>query len=269
MFDYVQNEYNPEPRFTVAHPPATSGLVRYLPYSEAIVVDVPNTSEELAERQDARYWAEIRRRERRFTDAFGPLSVRGVTDPTELADLLPQVQALYAERWSGEYTSLPWKRPAGFAPYADALIDLASKGRGELAVAEGDGRLLAFSYCLYERPWAYMYQHAATPQERYRRFGPGKLLLVDLLRRLVADGGFEHLDLMLGDAAYKREWESWRRDVHVAIHAPDTVIGRARLWTRTMAHQARSEVQFGHPWLRRGAKRALAGAESLTNVVRR
>jgi CelD/BcsL family acetyltransferase involved in cellulose biosynthesis len=257
VFDYLVNEYNPAPRLVTerTHPP--HGLVRHLPFSSAIVVDLPSTVEELRARQPGRYWSELRRRERRFTEEFGPLRSAAVTDPEELRVQLPRVRELYEERWRGEYTSLPWKHEAGFRAYADALVELAGQGRAQLRVVEGDDRLLAFGYLLLARPWAHLYQHAATPAEAYRRYGVGKLLIADLVQDLVAEG-YGHLDLMLGDAAYKREWETRRRPVHLELREPDTFRGHTRLVLRTGYHRARLHGQFSSPHLRRVLKRSLA-----------
>ncbi|MFA9430129.1 GNAT family N-acetyltransferase [Egicoccus sp. AB-alg2] len=258
MFDYVANEFNPEPRLVV-EPPAgrRDGRTRYLRFSEAIVVDLPSTQEELRARQPGRYWAELRRRERRFAEQFGPLVHRQAVNAEDVRASMPAVQQLYRERWQGEYTSLRWKHDDGFAPYVDAMAALAGQGRGRLQLLEGDGRLLAFGYCLLEHPWAYLYQHAATPDERYRRYGVGKLLVARLLQDLVEEG-FTHLDFMLGDAAYKREWESWRREIHLRVHEPDTLAGRVRLPVRSWLHRTRLRVQFESPRLRAVLKRSLA-----------
>lgn len=257
MFDYLVNEYNPAPRLVTKRTDPSDGLVRHLPFSTSIVVDLPSTVEELRARKPGRYWTDLCRRERRFTERFGPLRSAGITDPDELRRQLPRVQELYQERWRGEYTSLPWKQETGFQRYADALVALAGQGRAQLRVIEGDGRLLAFGYLLLARPWAHLYQHAATPAEAYRRYGVGKLLIVDLLQDLVNDG-YGHLDLMLGDAAYKREWETRRRPIHLELREPDTALGHARLELRAGYHRARLHGQFSSPRLRRALKRSLA-----------
>lgn len=267
MFDYLRNEYNPDPLLVVGEPGPVAGLVRTVPYSTAIVVDVPADRDALRARQPARYWAEIRRRERRFTEDHGPLVGRVLTARADLEVALPQVQQLYRDRWDGEHTSLAWKRPEGFAPYADAMIALAGQGRARLHVLEGAGRMLSFGYCLVDDGWCHFYQHAVTPQEELRRYGLGRRLLVDVLEHLVDEGTIAHLDLMLGDAAYKREWESWRRPVAVRLVEPPTVVGRARLHTRDAYHRARVHAQFGSPALRRTLKSLLATTERVRGTA--
>lgn len=258
MFDHVANEYNPQPRLVVDPTPLPGRLVAHLPWSEAIVVDLPPTVEALHARQPGRFWSEQRRRRRRFEELHGPLSHRRVTATADLATVLPQVRAVYAARWADEYTSLDWKTEAGFAPYAEAMRHLTARGRGRLDVLEADGRVLAFTYSLLQDRWCAVYQHAVVPDEELRRFGLGKLLVSALLEDLVADPEIDHVDWMLGDAAYKREWESWRRTVYLRLDEPATLAGRLRLAVRAGAHRLRLRVQFGSPRLRRVLKRALA-----------
>lgn len=263
MFDYLVNEYNPAPQLTTAcSPPAPGVLQRRLPYSTSLVVDLPRTVEELRSRQPRRYWHELARRERRFNEAHGPLVFRFSTDPDDLAEQLPEVRDLFARRWAQEYTSLPWKSVQGFAPYARAMTDLAGQGRGALAVLRGDGRLLSFGYCLLEPPWCYLYQHAASPEPEDRPYALGKMLIFRMLEALVTRGDVQHLDLMLGDAAYKREWESWRRPVELVLEEPATPTGALRLTARTTYHRARHYVQFENPRARALAKRALGAVRA-------
>jgi CelD/BcsL family acetyltransferase involved in cellulose biosynthesis len=258
MFDYLVNEYNPSSRLSIAPaPPAPGRVQRRLPYSTSVVVDLPETAAGLRARQSKHFWSELARRERRFAEAHGPLSFSLVSDPEVLRRRLPEVRALYAQRWADEYTSLQWKTEGGFAPYAEALLDLAAQDRGALALLDGDGRLLAFGYCLLEAPWCYLYQHAASPDPRYRPFGPGKVLVARLLTALVERGDTRHVDLMLGDAEYKREWESWRRPVELVLEAPATPLGRAELAAATAYHRARHRLQFGSPRARALLKRGL------------
>lgn len=264
MFDYLRNEYNADPRLVLDEGPERPGHVRRLvPWSTSIVVDLPDDQAQLRRMQDGKYWHELRRRERRFTADVGPLTFSRVTDDETLVRRLPDVRGLFAERWRDEYTSLPWKHERGFSPYAAALRELAALGRGELVLLDGPDRLLAFAYCLVDPPWYFFYQHAATPAAELRPFGVGKLLLAKLLVELVDEGRVRHVDLMLGDAAYKREWESWRRPVHVLLEEPDTAVGRLRLEVRTAGSRARHYVQFENAHARRAAKRVLVERDRL------
>jgi len=258
MFDYLENEYNPSPRLaTLVRAPDPGRLQRRLSYSTSVVVDLPGTVAALRERQSKHFWSELARRERRFAEAHGPMTFTLTSDPDVLRRRLRDVRALYASRWAEEYTSLPWKTERGFAPYADALVDLARQGRGALALLDGDDRLLSFGYCLLEPPWCYLYQHAASPDPRYRPYGPGKVLIARLLAALIERGDVRHVDLMLGDAEYKREWESWRRPVELVLEAPDTRVGRVGLACRTAYHRTRHRVQFESPRARALLKRGL------------
>lgn len=258
MFDYLAGVDDPRPALVAgAVEPAHGVLTALVPFSTSIVVEVPADQDALRARHRRRYWAHLRRSERRFAERHGPLGFAVLTDPEQVRRWLPDVRALFAQRWLEEFTSLPWKDEAGFRRYAEVLLDRAAQGRAALVVLEGDGRLLSFAYCLIEDDWCYFFQHAATTDPAYRVYSPGKLLLVRLLSHLVDDGRVRHLDLMLGDTGYKREWESWRRPVCLRIEEPCTPAGVVRLGGRVAVQAARVHVQFHSPRLRRLAKHAL------------
>lgn len=254
MFGYVVNEWNPDPSLTLRPRHLPGRTVRYLPHSQSIVVDLPASHEELRGMHDARWWSEVSRRRRRFTEKYGELRFGIVTEEPALSEALAAVQRLYASRWAAEYTSLPWRDPQGFAPWAAAMRDLAATGRGCIALLEGPQGALSFAYCVLDGEWCYAYQHAASPEPELRSFGLGKLLWCELITALVADGRIRHVDLMLGDAPYKREWETRRRQVYLRIDEPDTWVGRRRVALRCAAARARLNVQFGDPRLRHIAK---------------
>lgn len=269
MFDYLDNEYSQLKTLVLETPEPPAGrLVRYIPYSTSIVVDVPGTVEGLHARQSAKFWTDLARRQRRFEDEYGPLRFEVLTSSPDLEFWLPQVQALFAERWRDEYTSLPWKSAEGFRPYHDAMIHLAQGNRASLAVLYGDHQLLSFAYCLAQDDWYYFYQHAATPNPRYRAYGTGKQLLAKMLRYLTEETDYRHLDLMLGDAEYKRQWESWRRTVYLRLESPATPSGRIRLAMLTRYTQAKLYAQFSNPALRAAAKSVLLPLQRASNSAR-
>ena len=259
VFDYIDNQYNQSKKLVLETPAPPAGmLVRYIPYSTSIVVDLPGTAGELRARRRARFWSKLGWQQRKFQEAYGPLQFQVVTAPEELEFWLPQVQALFADRWRNEYTSIPWKTAKGFRPYHDAMIELARKGGAGLSVLHGDHRLLSFAYCLARDEWYYFYQHAATPEPRYRTYSVGKQLLAKLLLYLTEETDYKHLDLMLGDMEYKRDWESWRRTVYVRLESPATAFGHIQLAMSTMYTQAKLYVQFSNPTLRAAVKSVLS-----------
>lgn len=269
MFDYLVTPHSPSPRLVLEQQPAPPGrVVRHLEESRSLVVELPTDPEGLSAARSGRFWKDLRRRERRFQEAHGALRFRAVSDPAELRAALPLVRELFAARWDGLYTTLPWRRDDGFAPYATALVDLASKGEAELVLLEGADRLLAFSWLFLQPPWCYCWQHAATREEPFPRYGLGTILDVRTFEHLVGRGDIHHYDFMVGDAVYKREWGAWERPVYLRLEAPDTVIGRLQLRARTRLHTTRIALRDGDPRRYEAIKRAMHRVERVTAFAR-
>lgn len=257
MFDYVRNALNPTPALVLGGTARPPGLVADLPYCSAVVMDVPGSADELRSLHKSKFWSTLRRKERRLGEAHGDVRFEALTAERDLRAWLPRVQALFAERWADEYTSLPWKTAEGFGAYADALVALAATGAAELLVLHAGGRLLAFAYCLVGSDTYFFYQHAATTQDRYRRFSPGKLLVWKMVTRVVDDGRFRTLDFMLGEHDYKQEWGTRAQQVHLRVAEPRTPAGAVRFVARWLYHRARIHVQFRNERLRTLAKALL------------
>lgn len=255
MFDYVRNEFNPDPSLvTSIEAPPPGRVVRHVRFSVAPFIELPASLDELHQRHGGKYWSTLRRKQRRLTETFAPVCIRVRTEPDDIAEVLPWIRALFAQRWQDEYTGLDWKSPAGFAPYATAAVELAQHGRALVATLEARSQLLAFAYCLCEPPWCHLYQFAATRDTTYRVYSPGALLLHALVEQLTVSGRFRYVDLMLGDAAYKREWATGTRTVWLRLEDGDDRIGRSRLWARVWLERLKLYVRFGNPRLRRTAK---------------
>jgi CelD/BcsL family acetyltransferase involved in cellulose biosynthesis len=264
VFEYVRNEYNPRPSLVLGPAPVPAGkLVCDLPYSTALSFVLPRSEEELRAVHGRKYWQTLRRKERRLQEDVLDVRFSVVADEMALRRALPRVQELFAERWAQEYTSFAWKTPDGFRPYAEAMTDLARQGRAELAVLEGDGRLLSFAYCLREEGTYYFYQHASTPDAQYRRYSVGKLLVAKLIEDLVRDQRCEVFDFMTGESDYKREWAGASRPILLRIEEDRTVVGAVRFAGRLVYRRTRLAVQFGDPRVRALAKRVLLALDRL------
>lgn len=261
MFDYVANRYNPDPRYVLAGtPPPSDRLIRDLPFSTTSVLPLPGDAEGLRALHGSKFWSTLRRKERRFVDAHGPLTFRVLTEEAALREALPQVQQLYAERWASEYTSLPWKTPEGFAPYAEAMVALAAEGRAELAVLESEKELLSYAYSLRQDGTYHFFQHAAVTASEYRRYSPGRLLVWKLVTHVVERGDCHTFDFMVGDADYKREWSHHTLPVFLRVTGERTPVGRVRFAAKVAASRLRVFVQF-NPRLRAAAKRVLLASQ--------
>jgi CelD/BcsL family acetyltransferase involved in cellulose biosynthesis len=270
MFEYVRNEYNPHPVLLLepdGRPP--DRLVRDLPYARALSFPIPGSEAELEARHGRKWWATVRRKERRLCERSAGVRFRVLTSRDDLTEMLPQVQRLFVERWTEEYTSFAWKTPDGFAPYADAMLDLAAQGRAELAVLEGDGRLLSFAYCLVDGDVYRFYQHATIPDARYRPFSVGKILVTRLVEDLVRRPRVAEFDFMTGESEYKREWGTVSRPIVHRIDEPRTARGALRFAVRLSLVTAKHRVQFGPPRVRATAKAVLLTLDRASSKVSR
>ena len=257
MFDYVATSASPNPPLVLNTTDDGRKLVKYIPYATAVLFALPATTEDLRRLHRAKYWSTLRRKERRFVEAHGPLRFRVITDERELQAVLPLVQQLYRQRWRDEYTSLPWKTEEGFAPYREAMLDLASRGEAELAVLESETDLLSFAYCIIQGGTYYFYQHATRTEGKYGEYSVGKLLVWKLITHLVERAEFHTLDFMLGEDDYKREWSTSSRTVYLRIAEDANLRGLVRYFVKRVYYPAKLYVQFRNPTLRRLAKRLL------------
>lgn len=270
MFEYVRNEYNPRPVLVLEPDGRPSDrLIRDLHYARALSFPIPRSETELEARHGRKWWSTVRRKERRLREHSTGVAFRVLTGPDELAEMLPQVQRLFTERWAEEYTSFAWKTPDGFAPYAEAMVDLAAQGRAELAVLEGDGRLLSFAYCLLDDGVYRFYQHASTPLPEYRPFSVGKILVTRLIEDLVRSPRCSEFDFMTGESDYKREWGTESRPIVYRIDEPRTLGGAVRFATRLALVSVKYRVQFGPPRVRATAKAVLLTLDRASSVVSR
>jgi CelD/BcsL family acetyltransferase involved in cellulose biosynthesis len=262
LFEYVRNEFNPEPSLVLAGTPAPPDkLVADIPYSVSLVMPLPRSPAELQALRSRKYWSKMRRTERLLAEQGADIAFEVVTEPERLRVVLPRVRRLFAERWSAEYTSFAWKTPEGFAPYADAMLRLAGEGRGEVVALWDGADLISFAYCLLEDRTYHFFQHASTTAERYRRHSVGKILIARLLADLARDDRADTMDFMTGAAAYKREWASDERPILRRVVADRSARGLVQLAARSAAVRLKFTVQFGHPLLRSAAKAALLAFE--------
>lgn len=256
MFDYVVTDAGPTPPFVLERSPRPPGRLRcHALDSHSIVLDLPQDEAGLRRLRSGSFWKGLRRRQRRFEEANGAWRFRVCTSPAAVAAALPAVRALFAQRWHGRHTSLPWHTPEGFAPAGRAIVDLAARDEVALVLLESEDRLLAFSCLLLQTPWCYAWQHATTPDPAFRPYSLGTHLDVATFRWLVTQRpSIRHYDFMLGDDAYKRDWETWRRPVFRRFDQPATPLGAARLATAVVGHRLRRELRT-RPRLHEAAQR--------------
>ncbi|OLT14207.1 hypothetical protein BJF78_19585 [Pseudonocardia sp. CNS-139] len=264
MFEYVRNEFNPDPALVLGGTPRPAGrFVVDIPYSVSLVLPIPRTAADLRALRSRKYWSKLRRSEKLLAEDGVKLDFAVLRDEPGLRPALDEVQRLFARRWADEYTSFGWKTPAGFAPYATAMQELAASGRGELVTLRDGDRLVSFAYCLVQDRTYFFYQHASVPDERYRRHSIGKILVARLLADLVEHRRADVLDLMTGAADYKREWTDAEQPILRRISADRSPAGAVRLGLRWALVRARFAVQFGDPRVRSAAKALLLTVDRL------
>jgi CelD/BcsL family acetyltransferase involved in cellulose biosynthesis len=254
MFDYVKNRFNPSPNLFVLGggddtPPPDDELIHDIKFSTISCLPVPADMAALRALRSRKYWSARRRYERHLSEQVGPVSFRVLTHEADLREALPKVQKLYRERWADEYTSLDWKSPEGFQPYADAMVDLASTGEAELAVLEVGDRLLSFGYSLINNGSYHFYQHATTLDPACRQYGPGTLLLPKLLTHVVDQGKCHTVDFMLGECEYKAAWATYHLPVYLRVQESRSLSGFVRFGTSVALRRAKVFAQF-NPVLR-------------------
>lgn len=204
MFDYLVNKYNRSPILITKNDLDQEYL--YVVYTKAPYLVLPRTLEDLKIQHKRKFWYNLKRSERLFEERYGKLYFDVIREKEKIEYFSDQVFDLFNNRWLLEYTSSAWKSKDGFGLYKDALIDLASKGGGFLAVLHDENQnLLSYAYCLVQDNSLYFYQHTTTVNHRYRTFSLGKILIFKLLKYGISKGYYK-FDFMSGTMPYKTEW---------------------------------------------------------------
>ena len=257
MFLYVQNRYNPRPS-TVLLPPDEQGVgaerCAWVRGHDAPLMIVPRDPAALRARRRAKFWADVRRRERRFEERFGALGFERVADPRALEEWLPKVHALFLARWRHTHTGSAWATERGFEPYADAMRELAAEGVASLHVLyrTSDRGLLAYSYDLEQDRTLYLYQHSAAQDPELRGLSPGVLFMTKLVTEIVERGQVDALDFMIGIFDYKLDWARCVQRTYRLVRRGDYASDFA--WRLGIAHEAARFAAANDPRVRRWVK---------------
>jgi len=204
MFDYLVNKYNRTPKLITENDLDQKFL--YVFYAKAPYLVLPTSLEGLKSQHKRKFWYNLKRSNKLFEDKYGKLYFDVIVDQEKIVYFSDQVFELFESRWKTEYTSAAWKSQGGFRLYRDALVDLASKGGGFLAVLhDKNNKLLSFAYCLTQDNSLYFYQHTTTIDDHYRRYSLGKILIFNLLKYGISRG-YQKFDFMSGASPYKTEW---------------------------------------------------------------
>lgn len=190
--------------------------------------------------------SDLRRQRRRLEDE-GDVSIDVTVGMDGLDDRLAECFRMEASGWKGRRGTAIESDPRTRAFYTRIAHWLADQGSLELCILRLDGRAIAFEFNI--RGTEVYYGFKSGYDDAFRRFGPGKLLLVEMIR-----GAFDR-DLrydFLGDAdEYKLRWcDATEPRLRVVSFAP-TMSGRLE----------RAAFTYGVPLLR-SVRRRLTGSRS-------
>ena len=107
--------------------------------------------------------------------------------------------------------NLSWKQPEPFPQFIPSLCTLAAnKGWLRLGLLELDGHAVAAQLWLVAASTAYIVKLAHDKQ--YDALGVGTVLTGHLMQHVLDADRVQHLDYLIGDDPYKRNWTPLRRE---------------------------------------------------------
>jgi Acetyltransferase (GNAT) domain len=158
----------------------------------------------------AKFRSELRRR-RRLLEGSCELGFE-IADGTErLGTLLDEGFAVEAAGWKGARETAIGSRPHTARFYREIASWAASRGWLRLAYLRLDRRALAFDFAIEAFGAHFLLKTAFHPA--YARFGPGKLLRLEMIRRAFAAPDVERYEFLGADEPWKLEWTSERREL--------------------------------------------------------
>ena len=195
-------------------------------------LSLPPSRADLYERLNPRFRANLRRRRRHLEQEVGPVALERVPnagDHTALQCALDDAFRLEAAGWKGAAgTSIAadWRLAERYRRIARVF---AADGTLALSFLTVGGQRRAVHFALLEHGVYYLFKTGYDPA--LGRYGPGHLLVQDVVEDLIERGAHE-LDFLGDFDAWKREWtnevrpHAWRY-----IFAP-TPFGRTLAWLK-------------------------------------
>ena len=180
----------------------------------------------VADRLDAKARRVLRRRRRRLEER-GAVTVEVHHGADRLDELMHVCFGIEASGWKGRQGDDVLARPETTRFYVDVTRWAAAGGHLLLAFLCLDGRPIAFQLAL-DDPSCWYFLKTGYDEE-LKAFGPGKLLMAELLDRAAA-AGRRRVALGGTDDAYKLEWtQQVRPYVELQAFAPSPLGVAARL----------------------------------------
>jgi CelD/BcsL family acetyltransferase involved in cellulose biosynthesis len=193
-------------------------------------------------RIDAKMKSDIRRRRRRMEDE-GEVALEVHDGTRDLDALLDEGFRVEASGWKGQTGTAIIASPTTRRFYTQVARWAAERGWLRLCFLRLDGRPVAFDYNLHAG--RVYYGLKGGYDEAFRRFAPGKVLLMAMIERIFEEG-VDRYDFLGEEEPYKLDWSDGTRPRVLAQAFSPSPLGTVE----------RIAYTHGRPL----AKRALAGA---------
>ena len=183
--------------------------------SDAYFLAVPESVEHLNQQHSKKSIYNIKRAEKKFMQDFPCGDFKVLSSKQEISKYLRGVRVLFAERWKGRYVSLGWKKINIFNKFAQFYLELALHNRSRLFVLTDSSKVIAFHVCIIKNNTLYVFQHAVTPDEKYKKSSLGRIITYNLLKHIINnEPDIKVVDFMYGDNEYKRFWTNESKPVY-------------------------------------------------------
>lgn len=229
---------------------------RLVSLSQTPIVDLEQGLDHFLRTLPSKSLAGTLKRRRRRIERHGSLSLAVEDGRTRLAELLEEGFAVEASGWKRREGTAIASHPSTRAYYTDVAAHASAKGALRLFYLRLDDRLIGFQYAVVSHDTLYCVK--AGYDEAYRAYGPGKLLMYDVIAWAAANG-FRRCDLGGSEDPYKLEWTTSREElIKYEAWAPGPA-GRLRHATQAIGRPIASRAKGGLGKARRAIGSAAAG----------
>lgn len=209
-------------------------------------------------RSSHRGWAKKARR----LGTLGSLQFTEIENPADIRAALPELFALYDERWAGRWMS------GAFSPRRrEFQVLAAASGVERLSVMRLDNRMIA---CLLGiRFGGVTTGYVLAHDDRFGAYSPGLLLMLRILEA-AAQRGDPAYDFSLGDMPYKAAWADRYRTVYRAFWGRGSAVRaiRARAWVKARSVDWLQAAKVNGPLALRTLIRRQRGVDDATGFGR-
>jgi len=189
---------------------------------ESPLIRLPASMDALLAGLKPKFRANLRRRRAHLASALGPIELEKFTSGPDFKENLAAGFAIEKSGWKGKEKSAILSDP----PLLRFLSDIAAEGerRGYLMLyfLKVGGRRVAFHYGLaYNRRYLFI---KPGYDETLKEYGPGHLLVEEVLRDCIANG-FEEFDFLAENMPWKEDWTLDRRPHHTVYIFKNSAYG--------------------------------------------